>query len=240
MADIIRLNEQGVRLFACRLYNHDYLWFSSYEISKLSATSPIIHNYALCYSLADYSYGIYKIGEPPHYEKDLSRMSLYATPAGCEVFSKTKVTFNAVDSKALLTEKPDRLRGVNTPDIGKRIYLNPVFKEGRSRDEPGFLCYVFVFNGSEPKGVTRLGKKGCAIRICREEIKEPTAFFKKEKIRPTHPVNPLDISGKILAYDPVSIPPHLIFRIADIEDDWFILSGIHRIHIPKRVIAKIT
>lgn len=238
MTDVIRLNEYGIRLFACRLYNHDYLWFSSYEISKLSATLPIIHNYALCYSLSNYSYGIYRKGEPPRYETDLNQMNLYATPAACEVFSRSRITYNALDSKTLLTEKPERLRGINTPDMGKRIYLNPVFREGRTRQEPGFLCYAFSFDGSTPKGVTRLGKKGCTIRILWEEIKEPTAFHKMEKIRPTHPVNPLDISGRIVAYDPVSIPPHLIFRVADIEDDWFIFAGNHIVHIPQRIIAR--
>ncbi|MGQ9570549.1 MAG: type I-D CRISPR-associated protein Cas5/Csc1 [Thermodesulfovibrionales bacterium] len=238
MADVIPLNERGVRLFICRLYNHDYLWFSSYEISKISATFPIIHNYALCYSLSDYSYGIYKLGDPPRYEKDLQQMNLYATPGACGTFSRSRITYNALDSKTLSTDFPN-LRGINTPMIGKRIYLNPVFQEGQSKQEPGFLSYVFTFDGSVPKGLIRLGKKGCAIRVLREEIINPTAFLKKEKIRPTHPVNPLDISGKIIAYDPVSIPPHLIFRVADIEDDWFVLVKNHKIHIPKRVITRI-
>ena len=46
----IRLADHGVRLFAGRLYNHDYLWFSSTEISKVSTTLPVIHNYALTYA----------------------------------------------------------------------------------------------------------------------------------------------------------------------------------------------
>ncbi len=238
MTDVIRLNEYGIRLFACRLYNHDYLWFSSYEISKLSATLPIIHNYALSYCLSDYSYGVYLKGEPPRYEMDLSQMHLYATPAACEVFSKIRITYNALDSKTLLTEKPDRLKGINTPDMGKRIYLNPVFREGRARQEPGFFCYVFSFDGSVPKGVRRLGKKGCVIRVFWEEIGEPVAIHKEEKVRPSHPINPLDVSGRIVAYDPVSIPPHLIFRVADIENDWFIFAGNHSVHIPKRIIER--
>jgi hypothetical protein len=165
-------------------------------------------------------------------------MNLYATPATCEIFSRSRITYNALDSKTFLTEKPDRLRGINTPDMGKRIYLNPVLKEGLSKQEPGFFCYVFTFDGSVPKGVTRLGKKGCAIRVLWEEIKDPIAFFKNETIRPAHPINPLDISGIVVAYDPVSIPPHLIFRVADIKDDWFVLSGSHKVHIPKRVITR--
>ena len=41
MSSAISLKEKGIRVFNCRLYNHDYLWFSSYEISKISSTIPI-------------------------------------------------------------------------------------------------------------------------------------------------------------------------------------------------------
>ena len=70
MPDTIDLAEHGIRLFFCRLFNHDYLWFSSYEVSKVSSTYPVIQNYALSYSLADFNYGIYR-GSTPRYEEDL-------------------------------------------------------------------------------------------------------------------------------------------------------------------------
>jgi len=233
----IPLKEYGIRLFACRMFNHDYLWFSSFEISKLSATLPAIHNYALCYSLSDFSYGVY-LGSKPNYVEDLKQFPLYATPGICETASRTRITYNAVDSRALLTERPDRLRGINTPDMGRRVYLSPQWEENGTRNERGFLCYVFTFNGSVPKGLTRLGKKGTAFRIRWEEIENPLAIFKEEATRPTHPVNPLDVSGQVTAYDPIMLPPHMLFRTAEIAEDWFVFSGRHRVHVPVRVMER--
>jgi len=237
MPKSIPLRERGIRVFACRLFNHDYLWFSSFEISKLSATIPVIHNYALCYSLADFSYGVY-LGSKPNYMEDIKRFRLYATPGISESASRTRITYNAVDSKALLTERPERLRSINTPDMGRRVYLNPLWEEKSSRYERGFRCYVFTFDHSVPKGLTRLGKKGTAFRIRWQELENPLAVFREEETRPTHPVNPLDISGKVTAYDPIMLPPHMLFRTAEIEKDWFVLSGRHRIHVPMRVMER--
>lgn len=235
MPQFVNLSEYGIRLFYCRLYNHDYLWFSSYEISKVSSTYPVIHNYALSYSLTDFSYGVYK-GSTPRYEEDLSGFSLYATPAYREEFEKTRFTYNAVNSLTLRTD--DAPRGINSPGIGWRVYLNPVW-ETKGNLKCSFNCYVFTFDGSLPRGVSRLGKKGTAMRIIWEEIENPQAVFVNGSVRPTHPVNPLDIAGKVSKYDPIIIPPHMIFRVADIHEDWFCIKRDHRVHIPQRVMAHI-
>jgi len=236
MGQAILLNARGIRLFVCRLYNHDYLWFSSYEISKLSTTLPILHNYALTYSFGDFSYGVSR-ETVPHYEEDLACIPLYATPALATAWSRTRITYNAVNSRTLCTD--DAPRGLNSPDIGWRNYLDPVYlRHERAGEELGFYCYLFTFKGQQPKGVTRLGKKGAAIRVCWEEIMEPRAVFRDEAIRPTHPLNPLDISGETVSYEPVMIPPHLLLRTAEVRNDWFIFDGRHRIHLPKRVLER--
>ena len=64
------------------------------------------------------------------------------------------------------------------------------------------------------------------------------AIFRKETIRLTRPLNPLDIAGKVIAYDPVILPPHMLFRTAEIAEDWFVFSGTHRVHVPARVMEK--
>jgi len=233
MIKTFNLNDYGIRLFFCCLYNHDYLWFSSYEISKVSSTFPIIHNYALSYSLADYSYGVF-YGSIPRYEEDLCNFSLYATPAVGDNYTRSRITYNAVNSKTLRTD--DAPKGINSPGLGWRVYINPLFKQRKSKNEiDGFRCYVFTFDGKVPKGVTRLGKKGAAVRVEWLEISNPTAYFKEEPIRPTHPVNPLDISGEVYTYEPVMLPPHMIFRTVEIGKDWFILTDQHQVHLPVRV-----
>ena len=71
MNEPLDLNSRGIRLYSARLYNHDYLWFSSFEISKMAGTAPAIHSYALSYAISSYSYGVYS-GGGPRYEEDLS------------------------------------------------------------------------------------------------------------------------------------------------------------------------
>lgn len=235
MADSINLAEYGIRLFYCRLFNHDYLWFSSFEVSKVSTTCPVIHNYALSYSLADFSYGIYR-GSAPRYEEDLAGFPLYATPAYREGYEKSRFTYNAVNSLTLRTD--DGPRGINSPGLGWRVYINPVWEKGAGTKD-SFNCYIFTFDGSAPRGVARLGKKGAAVRVAQREITEPVAAYFSRVMRPTHPVNPLDIAGRVEKYDPVIIPPHMLFRTAEIKNDWFCVIKEHRVHIPARVMQRV-
>lgn len=233
MSDPIDLSAQGIRLYAGRLYNHDYLWFSSFEISKTAATLPLIHNYALSYALSGYSYGLY-VGSTPRYADDLNAMQAYATPARPQAPSpRTRLTQNAVNSLTLRTD--DAPRGSNSPALGWRLVLDPVWHNAAGADDlPGFSFYLFARSSFRPPAVVRLGKKGCPVRLDWQEITGAVAIFTDKTIRPTHAVNPLDVQGKIVAYDPLPIPPHLIFRVAEIQKDWFVFAGEHRVHVPRR------
>ncbi len=233
MSDYLQLKTLGLRLFSGRLFNHDYLWFSSVEISKTAATLPLIHNYALSYAVSGFSYGVY-IGSAPRYGEDLSRMEAYATPAQPQFpVTYTRFTQNAINSRTLRTD--DAPRGNNSPSLGWRLVIDPVWRSAQAvADREGFGFYLFARDSFRPPAVVRLGKKGCPIRFEWEEIVSPVALLKNEPVRPTHAVNPLDVQGRIIAYDPVAIPPHLILRIADIQGDWFVFSGRHRIHLPRR------
>ncbi len=233
MSDRIDLGAQGIRLYAGRLYNHDYLWFSSLEISKTAATLPLIHNYALSYALSGYSYGIY-MGSTPRYTEDLNAMRAYATPARPQVPpARTRLTQNAVNSRTLRTD--DAPRGSNSPALGWRLVLDPVWHNGaRAGELAGFSFYLFARASFHAPSVVRLGKKGCPVRIEWQEMTGAVAIFSDKVVRPTHAVNPLDVLGKIVAYDPLPIPPHLIFRRAEIQKDWFVFANEHVVHVPHR------
>jgi len=240
MERIIRLHECGVRVLAGRLYNHDYLWFSSNEISKLSATQPVIHNYALCYALSHRSYGVC-IGSIPKYIEDpdgeFGAMPLYATPAYTEMVSRTTITFNALDELTLTTGDSKTL---NTPNLGKRVYLDPIWEQWDSEHpRRGYQFYVFVFGNYRLPGVIRLGKKGASARIRWKEIPQPIALFREEQQKPTHLLNPMDVNGKVISFDPVIIPPHLLFRTTTIAEDWWVFSEGHTIQVPKRILVRI-
>jgi len=233
MGENLDLNAQGLRVYAGRLYNHDYLWFSSFEISKTAATMPLIHNYALSYAISGYSHGVY-VGNAPQYGTDLDAMPAYATPARSEApCARTRFTQNAVSSRSLRTD--DAPRGSNSPALGWRLVLNPVWREAAAQHYgSGFAYYVFARSIFRPPSVVRLGKKGCPVRLEWEEITPAVAALSQDAICPTHAVNPLDVQGEIVSYDPVAIPPHLVLRVADIRKDWFIFSEKHRIHVPRR------
>jgi CRISPR-associated protein Csc1 len=227
------LNGQGIRLYAGRLYNHDYLWFSSFEISKTAATLPLIHNYALSYAITGYSYGIF-VGNTPRYEEDLNEMPAYTTPARPqENVTRTRFTQNAVNSRTLRTD--DAPRGSNSPALGWRLVLDPVWSTSLLRQEStGFSFYLFARRSFRPPAVVRLGKKGCPIRLEWQEILPGVASFVESSVSPTHSVNPLDVQGDLVSYEPLSIPPHLILRVAEIRRDWFVFSENHIVHVPRR------
>jgi len=240
----IRLADYGVRVFAGRLYNHDYLWFSSTEISKVSTTLPVIHNYALTYALSAFSYAAYW-RNTPNYAEDLAQMPLYTTPAVAERAARTRITYNAIDSLNLRT---DIDLGINTPNLGWRVYLDPVYAPP---DKPhrgkGYTFYAFVFvkehqarfGDSRPQSVFRLGKKGAAVRVWWQEIPNPLAQYREEPVRPGHLINPLDVRGQVKAFDVIAIPPHLLLQSAEIANDLFIFTGSATIHLPKMVRERI-
>jgi len=218
------------------MHNHDFLWFSSQEISKRSTTIPVLHNFALTYALSDFSYGI-RANSIPSYQADLAQMPIYATPAVSTSAVLTRFTYNAVNSRSLRTD--DAPRGVNSPDLGWRVMIEPSMADSSPGGRTGFSFYAFTFDGARPRAVARLGKKGAAVRVVAREITELRLVRATEQTRPTHAVNPLDVGGKIVSYEPVAIPPHLVLRQATIVDDWFALSGQHRIHVPVSVAKKI-
>lgn len=236
MSERLDLNAQGIRLYSGWLYNHDFLWFSSFEVSKTAATLPLIHNYALSYAVCGYSYGTYT-GSTPRYAEDLDAMPAYATPARPQgSMLRTRFTQNSINSRTLRTD--DAPRGSNSPALGWRLVVNPVWRSGSTDTEvPGFGFYLFARAAFRPPAVVRLGKKGCPVRFEWHEIAPAIAVLSGKPIRPSHAVNPLDVQGDIVSYEPLPIPPHLIFRVADVRNDWFVVSRDQRVHIPRRVLS---
>ncbi|MBV9300665.1 MAG: type I-D CRISPR-associated protein Cas5/Csc1 [Acidobacteriaceae bacterium] len=231
MPEALDLSAAGVRIYGGQFFHHDYLWFSSFEVSKVTRTAPIVHNYALSYATSRYEYAIY-YGSRPSYDADLRAMPVYTTPARPGTSHRigwTRLTQNAIDTRTQRTEGP---RGINTPSIGWRIVLNPCWETGH--EDQGFHFYAFVRNGYSLPTVIRLGKKGCPVRLRWAALAASRAMHVAGPVQPTHALNPLDVQGQILSYEPISIPPHLVFRQAEIADDWFVFEGKHCIHVPRR------
>ena len=236
MSQTIHLTDHSVRLFHAVLETHDFLWFASYDVGGLSSTEVVIHNYALSYALSRFERGIV-FEQVPTYEADLARMPLYTTPADLLVednpfAGKVKLTWNAIDTRTLQTQDPDFVKR-NTPMIGRRVVIAPMTRFG---------FYVFTFDGSQPPGAIRLGKKRSPCRVHYTEIPRPVAR-RVEAFPPSHLVNPLDVSGKVEAFNAVNIPPHLLLRNARLRDDYVVhhkgRRRYHAVHVPGRVLARI-
>jgi hypothetical protein len=146
--------------------------------------------------------------------------------------SLTRFTQNAINSLTLRTD--DAPGGINSPSLGYRLVLDPVWRLAQGDDPSGFSFYIFAKSEYRLPPVFRLGKKGCPVRLYADEIASPVAVLAQSVVRPTHAVNPLDVQGEIRAYQPIPLPPHLILKTADIEGDWFVFSGRHRVHVPAR------
>lgn len=233
MPEPLDLNQHGVWLFSGRLYNHDYLWFSSTEIGQVSTTLPVLHNYALSYALSGFSWAVSPTY--PQYQADLAQMRLYALPTELRTsdtaVARTAITYNAVDN---LTLRTDTGPNVNTPNLGKRVYLDPIF-EPTTREDSGYPIFVFAFSELAPPSVFRLGKKGASMRARWHEVERPRAEFRENAQQISHLANPLDIAGSIIRFEQVSILPHLLLRSAVVSNDWFLRIGNNTVHLPRSV-----
>ena len=236
MSQTIHLADHGVRLFHAVLETHDFLWFASYDVGGLSSTEVVIHNYALSYALSRFERGVV-FEQVPTYEADLVRMPLYTTPADLLIednpfAGRVKLTWNAIDTRTLQTQDPDFVKR-NTPMIGRRVVIAPMTRFG---------FYVFTFDGSQPPGAIRLGKKRSPCRVHYTGISGPVAR-RVEAFAPSHLVNPMDVSGKVEAFNAVNIPPHLLLRNARLRDDYVVRHKggrrYHAVHVPERVLARI-
>jgi CRISPR-associated protein Csc1 len=234
MGHTFHLADYGVQLFYGVLEAHDFIWFASYDVSGLSVTEAVVHNYALTYALSRFERGI-TFGQAPTYQTDLAQMHLYTTPAALLVDNnplagKIKLTWNALDTRTQRTQDPDYVKR-NTPMLGRRVVLAPLTRFG---------FYVFALDGRRPPGAIRLGKKRSPCRVRYTVIPNPSAYQKGGTFIPSHLVNPLDVNGKVEAFNIVSIPPHLLLRNARLRDDYVVNhkdgAAYHVIHVPARVL----
>jgi CRISPR-associated protein Csc1 len=233
----IRLADYGIRLFYAILEAHDFLWFSSYDVSTVSSTEAVVHNYALSYALSRFERGVV-VTQKPSYEEDLAQMPLYATPADLLLRNnpyagKVKQTWNALDTRTQQTQDLE-FKNRNTPMMGTRVVIAPMTR---------FFFYVFTFNGERPPGAIRLGKKRAPCRVHYDEINKAVARYNDGTFTPSHLVNPLDVRGNVETFNPINIPPHLLLRNARLRDDYTVTQRqkrvYHRIHVPRRILQQI-
>ncbi len=213
-----------MEIFRVLLTPHDFFFYVSREYGRVGITENIISNYALMYALNDESFSRLASGTKPHYEEDIKRFSVYATPArpysGSALIGEKKIpwswedpvwiSYNALDSTLLFTMEKDKIikRKYNVPKVG--TYLK----------HPPLNTFEFFIIGSPKKKVIRIGKKLSPARIrlfkC-EDIK-----IKSGRFTPSHPVNYMDIKEKtnIIRGRFLTIPPVPLILDAVLEGEY--------------------
>jgi CRISPR-associated protein Csc1 len=235
MSAPVPLERLGLRLYHAILRLDDYLWFASSERSAVVETETVLHNYALAYALNGPERAI-EVGAAPHYTEDLKDVPLYPTPATpMSPSRRTTITYNAVDERTLLTDLREYIGKRNEPNLGQKRVIEPGAR---------FRFYVFARGDAVAPRVFRLGKKRSPVCLERLDLLA-SAVARETSAEPTHPLNPLDVSGRIVAYRPVAVPPHLLLDAAWIEDGHFVEAkaqdagrgrGLswHRVNVPRR------
>jgi len=227
--DRIDLAGDGVAVYYCRLWVDDYLWFASSDISAVSTTEGVIHNYALAYALNRYDRAFVD-QEAPTYEEDLARMDIYPTPARAAVINRTSLTFNAIDSVTQQTESPGLGKRL-TPKIGVRRVINPTLTRQRA-----FEFYAFVRDAAVLPRVIRIGKKRSPGHLKTRLLEQPLATLVDGDVVLGHVLNPLDTDADLVQYSVISIPPHLLLAEATVRQAWVLRDGQQAVLVPDHVL----
>lgn len=219
----------GIRIHYLIIRLDDFLWFASYEWGNNNETAPILHGYALSFALGARE-RIIGIGGIPTYDEDLRELDVYCTPGRLLSSTGTRqrgaLMFNSVEEPTQLTQALRIDAKANDPKFGRRQVLLPGLR---------FELVGFTRRNAVLPRVFRLGKKRSPVVI--EQAEQLDGFVFEGAATPSHAVNPLDVTGRVLRCIPRSIPPHLVYERADIENDVFVRSESMFVHVPGRVRA---
>lgn len=178
----------------CRLVAHDYLFFTTLGFRDTKMTN-YIGNYALIYAINRCTPEIQRNASNtvPFYKQDLTKVSIYATPASISSESEVPIaegkvvpwenqpqvyiTFNSVNTVTQLTETGR----ANLPQIGRKAKYPPL------------NSFEFFTIGGNPSGIVRLGKKQVACRIF--AIPLMVDRLSTGTFQPDHPVNLADLDS---------------------------------------------
>lgn len=209
----------SITVTRCRLTLHDSVYYATREMGTLYETERYIHNYALSYAL--FNDTIIKVpyfcaSYEPNYRGDLSKLNelgIYVTPAKPVVWDYLLVTWKI--AQVSYYRKPERFGGKNYP---KNI--------GRAKElAPGSEFEFFVIsNGPVPlPRWIRLGKWHSKAEVTAEPLGEPTE--KEEPYTTSAVLNPLDVPGRLMTFDVISMPPVSLVLNARIEGSYHALPN---------------
>jgi CRISPR-associated protein Csc1 len=204
-------------IYVCRLILHENLYYATREIGRLYETERCLHNYALTYALGLATASYFQPQQIPHYVEELTPLNdrgIYITPArGLEVRYSLSTFKYANNLYHVEMEKGRR----NTPSFGraKEITVGSVFE---------FVALSEREKLPLPRWI-RLG-------IWRSKAELSWQEFEAHQVQSgpftaVLPLNPLDVSGRLLVFDLLSMPPVSLVQNAQMEGEYYELpSGL--------------
>jgi len=189
----------STKIYRVLAVSHDFLFFASRGIRKV-ATTNLIGNYAIMYSLNKHIVESQRnmSGTKPHYEEDIKKFTVYATPAKLinirriPFLSSKLCTRNEIDWTTSKQEVVITYNAVNTitNDVETGRLNFPMV--GKYAKNVPLTVFEFFAIGGNPNGLFRLGKKLALVRYFAEPLKL-LGIHKKEKVVASHPVNMIEL-----------------------------------------------
>ncbi|HEY9611119.1 type I-D CRISPR-associated protein Cas5/Csc1 [Allocoleopsis sp.] len=226
-------------IYRCNLELHDSLYFATREIGRLYETEPVLHNYALCYSLGlvdsdrysttvpeEHSYRYFCPEQVPKYEEHLvplNQQGIYVTPARSLCHAAILNTWKYADNRYHVElEKTQK----NIPSFGRAKEIAPE------------SCFEFFVISQKPLKLPRwirLGKWASKAEIAIAETQEVTPSTTESPFIFPHPLNPLDVmfSYQVLSYDTINMPPVSLIRNIRLRGGQF--YRFNQLQIPARM-----
>ena len=209
-----------MRLYLCRLMLHENLYYASREVGRLYETEQCLHNYALTYALGLAAAPYFQSQQIPRYAEELTPLNergIYVTPARAVEVQYHLSTFKYANNLYHVEmEKGSR----NTPSFGraKEVAVGSTFE---------FVVLSERERLTLPHWV-RLGLWRSKGALTWDEIENPQPRSGLYTV--AVPLNPLDVSGRFMVFDLLSIPPVSLVQHAQMEGEYYELP--HGLQIP--------
>lgn len=202
-----------------RLTLHDFTYYATREMGRLYETEKYLHNYGLTFALGLARATYFNAGQAPTYAAHLTPLNakgIYVTPARPLSHDFLFHTF--------------KMAAVPYYSITPQTTVNKVLY-GRAKElAPASAFEFFVISPQPPKlpRWVRLGKwmsKASVELALQHEVKLQTA----KPFISACVVNPLDLAGRLLAFDLISMPPVSLVVNARIDGEYYELDDKTRI-----------
>ncbi len=208
----------------CRLILQDSVYYATREIGTLYETAGYLHNYALSYALFNdrlIRVPYFACSYRPDYARDLGRLNaagIYVTPARPIRCDYLLVTWKM--AQVTYYRRPERFgRLGNFPEnYGRAKEIAP---------ESEFECFVISEAPVALPRWIRVGKWASKVLV---DPSPPLAFRTHDGLFAcANPLNPLDVTSRLEAFDIVSMPPVSLILNARLDGPHYELADGMRI-----------